>query len=579
MWKILTLIVLLCATSSAEKSPYNVQQVGNTCPTWTYPEPPSQYCMCGNGLQHIVICKSNGSQTEVKVILGYCITLDNNQSTEVVGPCPFNFKRQYVRRQYLTVPTEPFELDNAVCGYTNRTGQMCGQCMNGTSPPVYSYYPQCVHCPEGTNNWPKYLAVSLLPTTLFFLVAVAFRFRATSPLMIGFILCSQILTSPPVLRQVSFATFKEHYYEYLEIVIGFYISTHGIWNLDFFRMVYSPFCLHPNASTLQVLSLDYIIAAYPLALIVLTYTLVTLHYYNCRVVVWLWRPFHKCFARFRRQWDIQNSLVDGFATFLLLSYVKFLSVSFDILMPTILWDKWGQQKSIMLYYDGSVVYFGKEHLPYAILAIIFMLMFTLFPILLLCLYPCRWFQVSLNSCHLQSQALRIFMDTFQGCYKDGTNGTKDCRYFASLYLIARVLGYLSLGFYLVSQRASECVSIILILILLVTCFQPYKSAFYNKLDVFFFLIMISDFIILCSLQYEQSVPQFVFDQAALGVVMVCHMMYAVCLVLYCISRKSRRLQSAIVRIHTCLRREVRPDFKGSLPPRVIMAETSLLLQK
>ena len=122
----------------------------------------------------------------------------------------------------------------------------------------------------------------------------------------------------------------------------------SIWNLDFFRMVYSPFCLHSCASGLQVLSLDYITAVYPLVLIILTYTLVTLHYYDCKLVVWMWRPFHRCVACFQRKWDIQNSLVDAFATFLLLSYVKFLSVSVDILMPTILWDKWGQQKSIML---------------------------------------------------------------------------------------------------------------------------------------------------------------------------------------------------------------------------------------
>ena len=131
--------------------------------------------------------------------------------------------------------------------------------------------------------------------------------------------------------------------------------------LIFFRLAYTPFCLHPNASTLQVLSLDYTIAAYPLALIVLTYTLVRLHYYNCTLVVSLWRPFINCFARCRRQWDIQNSLVDAFATFLLLSFVKFLSVSFDILMPTFSWDIETTIQPPVVYYDGTFEYFGKEH--------------------------------------------------------------------------------------------------------------------------------------------------------------------------------------------------------------------------
>ena len=154
--------------------------------------------------------------------------------------------------------------------------------------------------------------------------------------MNGYILICQILTSPMVLRHMSKS--YRHNKLYFGIAGDLYMSFLGIWNLDYFRLLYRPFCLHPNASTLQVLSLDYIIAAYPIALIILTYTLVRLHYHNCTLVVWLWRPFISCFARCRRQWDIQNSLVDAFATFLLLSYVNFLSVSFDILMPTIIWD-------------------------------------------------------------------------------------------------------------------------------------------------------------------------------------------------------------------------------------------------
>ena len=35
--------------------------------------------------------------------------------------------------------------------------------------------------------------------------------------------------------------------------------------------------------------------------------------------------------------------------------------------------------------------------------------------------------------------LHAFMDAFQGCYKDGTNGTRDCRYFAGLQLVLRLL--------------------------------------------------------------------------------------------------------------------------------------------
>ena len=392
------------------------------------------------------------------------------------------------RKATYVVPNDTSQLDTDVCGYTHRTGQLCGQCVNGTSPPVYSYYPQCVDCPAGTNNWAKYLAASLLPTTLFFVGVVVIKFRATSPLMNGYIMFCQILASPSILRRMQVSTIAHPHQQTTSIAV--YFSLISIWNLDFFRTVYPLFCLHPNASTLQILSLDYITAVYPLVLIILTYTLVTLHYYNCRLVLWLWRPFLRCCIRFQRQWDIRNSLVDAFATFLLLSYVKFLSVSFDILTPTILWDSKDVRHPTVLYYNGTVKYLSKEHLPYVIPAITVLLVFILLPILLLCLYPCRCFQRLLNRCNFRCQALHMFMDAFQGSFKNGTNGTRDCRYFAALYLITRVAVHMSMAFSSVSFTNSVFAAVLAFIVFLLSCIHPYKKMVHNQLDIFFFLIIL-----------------------------------------------------------------------------------------
>ena len=357
-----------------------------TCPTWTYWKQSKESCVCGNDKSRIVSCDVNRSCQIVRISQWYCMILDTTMTREVIGACSFS-----LTTSRSLIPRNSSLLQSFMCDIASRTGQLCGQCQDGTSSPVCSYYPQCVHCPEGTNNWPKYLAVSLLPTTLFFLVTVALRFRATSPHLASYIMFCQLMTSPPIVRSVTNSNFKHPSLHKVDDVSKVLISLLSIWNLDFFRAVYPPFCLQPGASTLQILSLDYLIAVYPLALIVLTYILVTLHYYDNRLVVWIWRPFRKCFIRFRRKWDIQNSLVDAFATFLLLSYVKLLSVSFDILMPTPVLDKWGNQVSTVLYYDGTITYFGMEHLPYALTAIILLLVFIFLPILLLFLYPCKCF--------------------------------------------------------------------------------------------------------------------------------------------------------------------------------------------
>ena len=105
-------------------------------------------------------------------------------------------------------------------------------------------------------------------------------------------------------------------------------------------------------------------------------------------------------------------------------------MSFDLLIPTHVYNMNGSVVGIYLYYDASIEYFGNEHLPYAILAAFLVLIFIIFPILLLLLYPMQCCQKCLGHCRVRWHALHTFIDAFQGCFKDGANGTRDCRYFA-----------------------------------------------------------------------------------------------------------------------------------------------------
>ena len=205
----------------------------------------------------------------------------------------------------------------------------------------------------------------------------------------------------------------------------------GIWNLDFFRIFYKPYCLHPNLLIIQIMCLDYAIAMYPLLLIISTYILFKFY----KVARIFFKPVIWLFTRLNYRWNASSSLVEAFATFILLSYVKVINTSFDILMPTQFYNVSGQVVGLYVYYNGSLEYFGRDHLPYAVLAIFMFTTFNLMPLLLLCLYPCRCFQSCLNCCRLNSQVLRTFIDAFQGCYKFEPY---DCRYWATFYLFLRI---------------------------------------------------------------------------------------------------------------------------------------------
>ena len=81
-------------------------------------------------------------------------------------------------------------------------------------------------------------------------------------------------------------------------------------------------------------------------------------------------------------------------------------------------------------------YLGRSHLPYAIAAILVVVLFVLTPGILLLLYPLRLFQRFLNLFPIRWHILHTFVDSYQGCYKDGTEpGTRDCRGFASLLFL------------------------------------------------------------------------------------------------------------------------------------------------
>ena len=196
----------------------------------------------------------------------------------------------------------------------------------------------------------------------------------------------------------------------------------------------------------------------------------------------IWKPFHFLLSHFQRKLNLKTSLIDTFATFLLLSYIKIGFAAFYVLTPTPVWSPDGSFR-LAVYADPSTAYFGSSHIGYALITLILVFVVLVIPIILLFLYPCRCFHKCLNHFHLRLLPLHAFVDTFQGCYKNGTNGTRDCRYFAGLQLVLRLLFPF---FFLITKEAMLCLfSCAVVLGVYITLFvlaQPYKSTLYNKTD-------------------------------------------------------------------------------------------------
>ena len=456
------------------------------CPTWFFPDPSSNgTCRCGNDIHDTVRC--NNSTKTAAILDCYCMTYDKLMGP-VVGACFYNCEKNSSLKDelYYLLPFDITKLNNYMCGHLNREGQLCGKCKENYSISVYSYDLKCVQCSTGPFNWVKYILAAFLPLTVFFVLVVSCRLSATSPKLLAFVFFSQIIAIGANVRIVLAATESYPIAASLAKVI---FALYGIWNLDFFRTLMPHICV--NVGTLQALALDYAIAFYPLILIVVAYTMIQAHTCNFRVISVMCRPFRRCTEHFRSQWNAGTSIVEAFATFLLLSYVKLFNVSLDLLTPTHVYNVNGSSLGLYLYYDATIEYFGEEHLPYGVLAVFVSLVFITFPLLLLLLYPMRCFHRCLGCLGIRRHALPIFIDAFQGCYKDGTNGSRDHRRFAAAFLLARILLFILFALSQTALFYGAALFVFIPLVMTIAIVQPYKPRFstYNILDSVLVLLL------------------------------------------------------------------------------------------
>ena len=467
----------------------------DNCYPWMFRNETSGACECSDIPNEAVLCDPTIPRTFI--LKCHCMTFNHERNETELGLCLYGCEDQrQVDTVYNKLPVNAFDLNYHTCAKSNRELTLCGTCKAGYSPLVYSYDMSCMNCTGMTYNWIKYIAVAYIPLTFFFLFLVIVRFNGTSPLVRGFISVCQATVSPLSMRfgliraqgrMLSDSTFKT------------FGTIYGIWNLDFFRTIIPPICL--DVSPLQALALDYAIAFYPLLLVTVTYILISLHSHDVRIVVCLWKPLHKLF-RSVRNWDLQGSTINAFATFFVLSYLKILNVTFDLLVYTKVYtmhlgEKHYQAK-YTLYFDPTEEYFQGEHLYYGITAILVGIFFVILPIAFLVFYPMCWFQKCLNHFKIRRQSLDMFVNCFQGYYKDGTNGTRDCRCFSVAFFLIQiaVMTFFTVTKSILSFQLGAI--IVVVFMFAVAAIQPYKEQFkaYSIVDVFMLLIVALEFMLL-----------------------------------------------------------------------------------
>ena len=441
------------------------------CPLWFTVDQATGECKRGPRLDGII--EQDMSLMKTWIMQCYCMTEDDDGVLSV-GFC---LEMCVVMKfPYYTLPCDASQLQNWSCPpHMNRRGYLCSQCIEDYGIPAYSYTMECVKCKEYQYNWMKYLAVVYIPLTLFYIVVALFSINFASPTFSGVVLFFQIAANP-VFVQLAL----QHFHNKLSPAMDIAISFASLWNLDFFRNYYK-FCLYPNASAILIMALELPVAVFPLVLIGVTFTMVKLHDQNFKPLVVGWKIIHKILRPVRR--NIRTSFIEVFASFIFLSCSRLLLASVYILIPFTLYSYHPQSGGLAKRYyalgSPTVEYFGKEHLPFALLAIVLSTTFFAVPMLLLFLYPFSWFQCILNRLRCNSIVLHTFMDVFQGGYKDGNNGKRDYRYFSGFILLFPLV--MCLTFVLTVSRYFYylmCLWIAIYLTLYLV-FQPFKCCTHN----------------------------------------------------------------------------------------------------
>lgn len=422
---------------------------------------------------------------------------DSHENTTVVlGNCPYipNENTSPLLKFYSPLP-ENFSLvnsSNIMCSLFHREGLLCSACLPGYGVSPYSHLFSCAKCDGNKYSALAYILLEFTPVTILYIIVVLFRVRATAPPLAGLVFFSHNTLNVIRGRQTLYTSlvYSTNWYTLTLLHIGLFMCS--IWNLDFFRFSVPPFCVAESIGNVHVALLEYASAFYPLFLVLLTYCIITLHAHNVRFIVWWCKPFLKCLARWRQTWEIKRSIINAFSTFILLSYTKLLVVSFGLLSRTPLVTIDREEVSTVLRIDPQISYFGKEHAPIAILALSIILIINI-PMILLVLYPTKLFQRLMGHCRCRAiHAVRMFIDTYQGCLKDGTDNTYDYRMVSAVYFMLRIV---LLSLYIHYSR-TIIMGLTLIIFELLFMFlavimgtvKPYKENYMNYCESFNFFL-------------------------------------------------------------------------------------------
>ena len=458
-------------------------------------------CVCSTdvpqkNLVGVTACDLNGYRGLLQI--GYWIGCTENKAT-ITGICPLNYCN-HKNSSALVIPRTCEELKQSSVCTDNRRGKLCGECRKDYSFYFHSDRLRCGECPHGALGILAYLAAEILPLSILFIGVMMMHLKITSGLAQSFLLFAQtffLINQAPSLRPISDASSN---------LLRVHTFILGFFNLYFFHLDEMSFCLWKGATALDVISFRFTTTLSCMLLLALFILLAKNKSLQSRILEKYLSYFNKILKMLKKRKLAKNSVVHGISTFLILSYTQYTATSFLVLNATPLYGEGGIRLESVVYLQGNVEYFGVDHLPYAIPAVLVLVFLSLPPPLLLISYPLLWkikaklrrnVETENDTTVWPIRKLLPLIDSFQGVFKD------NFRMFAGLLFLWKVIlsSIFTLTtnlteFFLLTEIALLCI------FTLHTLVKPYKKQLHNIVDG----LMLANMAVINSLKWYTSVP-------------------------------------------------------------------------
>ena len=430
-------------------------------------------CIAVNKYEGLAYCSS--TELEIYIQPGYWAGYVGKGKVFSTYTCPIS---------YCIETSTPIALSydsNVLC--KNRTGILCGECKPGYGLSVGTL--DCVNCTGSyLIAWVILITTTYVPITIVFVALLVLNVNLAVGPIHSFIFFCQVFPA--------ISLDNNHWGDYssaITIISNIHSAIINIMSLRFNMYFTTKYCLSNSMNNMDYYLLQYASALYPLVILVIIVSIIR-YCPGCVVAKYIWHLIRCCVTVVRKRTSMQQTIVHGLIGFLLLTYANFVNISFQILKYAYFEDSTGIV--LVPFRQGTMHYFDKHHLPYALIAVVFLLTFGIIPPIILIFYPVilsiigyfGWDDTTKVRTLRKRISLYKLMPIFDAFWSELKPG---CRVFAGFYFLYQLLVFSLFSLAPAIYQIYFGISILFIFIMFLHAFvQPYKKESYNNADFFMF---------------------------------------------------------------------------------------------